>query len=86
MKILYLHIGTTKTATTSIQRFLEQNNEVLKTKGYIYPASQHTYQNVNARRNGHFLVKNVTKSGGGRDHDLENKYLEEGYCMIAGLM
>ena len=86
MKILYLHIGTTKTATTSIQRFLEQNNEVLKTKGYIYPASQHIYQNVNARRNGHFLVKNVTKSGGGRDHDLENQYLEEGYCMIAGLM
>ena len=34
MKTLYLHIGTTKTATTSIQKFLEENKDVLQKYGY----------------------------------------------------
>lgn len=35
-KTIYLHIGTPKTATSSIQRFLVDNNEVLKAIGYNY--------------------------------------------------
>lgn len=37
--IIYLHIGTGKTGTTSIQTFLELNREALKTKGIIVPTS-----------------------------------------------
>jgi hypothetical protein len=36
-KCLYLHIGTPKTATTSIQSFLFQNGNFLAAQGYIYP-------------------------------------------------
>ena len=36
-KTIYLHIGISKTGTTSIQRFLYKNQETLKTKGLLYP-------------------------------------------------
>ena len=78
MKTLYLHIGTPKTATSSIQKFLAQNREVLESEGYVFPKSLHRYLNVNSRRNGHFLVQKVEKREGGRDHELEKLYLQEG--------
>lgn len=34
---LYLHIGTHKTGTTSLQRFFSQNREILKKQGIVYP-------------------------------------------------
>ncbi len=37
MKQVFLHIGTPKTGTTSIQTFLETNRQHLKTLGYLYP-------------------------------------------------
>lgn len=82
MKTLYLHIGTPKTATSSIQKFLAQNREVLESEGYVFPKSLHRYLNVNSRRNGHFLVQKVEKREGGRDHELEKLYLQEGYDLI----
>ena len=36
-KILYLHIGMPKTATTVLQHFFAQNREVLRRKGIVYP-------------------------------------------------
>ena len=36
MRTLYLHIGTPKTATTSIQMFCVDNESVLKKLGYSY--------------------------------------------------
>jgi hypothetical protein len=36
-KNLYLHIGTHKTGSTSIQHFLKDNTSILKSHGYYYP-------------------------------------------------
>lgn len=35
----YLHIGTEKTGTTSIQHFMASNREALRGAGYLYPSS-----------------------------------------------
>jgi hypothetical protein len=37
MRTLYLHVGVHRTATTSTQRFMRANFDVLLTKGYLYP-------------------------------------------------
>ncbi|MBP5160620.1 MAG: hypothetical protein ILP11_01020 [Alphaproteobacteria bacterium] len=39
-KTIYLHIGTSKTGTTSLQFFLYKNKEVLEKKGILYPFSK----------------------------------------------
>jgi hypothetical protein len=38
-KTLYLHIGSHRTATTSIQQFMNRNFETLTKRGYLYPYS-----------------------------------------------
>ena len=35
MKTLYVHIGTPKTATTSLQHFCDENEKILEEQGYI---------------------------------------------------
>ena len=37
MRTLYVHIGTPKTATTSIQMFCVENQKVLNKQSYSYP-------------------------------------------------
>jgi len=37
MKTLFLHIGTHKTGTTTLQQFLSSNRELLSQKGWLYP-------------------------------------------------
>lgn len=37
---LILHIGTPKTGTTAIQKFLYDNQTLLKEKGFFYPEIQ----------------------------------------------
>src|SRR5699024_7832742 len=39
-KILYLHIGTFKTGTSSLQQFLFDNRELLGERGYLVPQSE----------------------------------------------
>jgi hypothetical protein len=36
---LFLHIGTEKTGTTSVQKFFKANRELLKRNGVVYPAA-----------------------------------------------
>lgn len=79
MKTLYLHIGTTKTATTSIQRFLEENKDVLQKYGYCFPDSLHVYPRANKRRNAHFLVAKVWDADGSRNQSKERNILKRGY-------
>lgn len=78
MKTLYLHIGTPKTATSSIQKFLTDNSENLEKKGYCFPPSQYTYPKVNPRRNGHFLIAKVRDENGKKDVEKEQWYWDEG--------
>ncbi len=59
MNTLYVHIGTTKTATTAIQNFLVDNQELLKKKGYCYPLFPYHYDEVSDKRNAHFLVAQI---------------------------
>lgn len=54
-KVIYLHIGTTKTGTTSIQSFLYLNRDVLAKKGYSYRRDPVHYDRGNKSRNASFL-------------------------------
>lgn len=82
MKTLYLHVGTPKTATSSIQKYLTQNRKVLEAHGYCYPRSQHKYPGINPRRNGHFLFGKVINENGERSKKKEALYYKEGMQQI----
>ena len=71
MKTLYLHIGLHKTATTTIQHFLTENDEVLKTKGYTYPKFPVHYPYLGKDRNGIFLGTPYLDYDGERRMDIE---------------
>ena len=45
-KTLYLHIGGPKTGTTTIQSFLTNNRDILKSKGYLYPKIDYLYPEI----------------------------------------
>lgn len=82
MKTIYLHIGTPKTATTAIQIFCTENQNVLNEKGYDYPIFPHKYPHIRIQRNGHFLVGKVMNEQGKRDAQKEKEFLEQGFSMI----
>lgn len=56
MKTLYLHIGQPKTATTSIQSFLNKNKKVLAEQDYCYETFDFQYPKVGPNRNAFFLI------------------------------
>lgn len=82
MKTLYLHIGTPKTGTTSIQRFLLQNRKVLKKYGYCFPKFPYKYRHVYNNRNGHFLVGKCYYPDRSRNHKLEQFRFNEGMSHV----
>lgn len=73
-KILYVHVGTTKTGTTAIQSFLIDNQEVLNQKGYCYPLFPYRYPDVSERRNARFLLEEAA--------DTQNGIFREGMDKI----
>lgn len=77
MSTLYLHIGTPKTATTSIQIFCEANVEILEKKGFCYPRLSYSYPNVMNRRNAHFIVGRRYLENGKRDVQEEDRIWNE---------
>ncbi len=79
MNTLYLHIGLHKTATTTIQHFLTENDEVLKTKGYTYPKFPIHYPYMGKDRNGIFLGTPYLDYDGQRRTDIEEEYYKT--CM-----
>lgn len=82
MSTLYLHIGTPKTATTSIQKFCMENQEVLNKKGFSYPILDYKYPKVEIRRNGHFLVGKLLDADGHEDFEREEALWNKGLSMI----
>ncbi len=86
-KTLYLHIGTPKTGTTSLQRFLGANAELLQNLGFAYPISEFKYPHVQRVRNAHFLVgklyhNNEETQKRKRDKKREAQLQEEGMSMV----
>jgi hypothetical protein len=78
VKTLYLHIGTTKTGTSSIQEFLKENREALTRQGYCFPKVQRKYPHTCSNRNAHFLTANYFLKDGSHNTDLEKEVLLEG--------
>ena len=65
MKTLYIHIGTPKTGTTSLQHFCTENAKLFEEQGYCYPIFPHKFKYINIMRinpeirwkKKHFFVK-----------------------------
>ncbi|MCD8014359.1 MAG: hypothetical protein LUG99_14505 [Lachnospiraceae bacterium] len=57
MKTLYMHLGTPKTATSSIQVACEKNDALFHEYGYSFPLFPYRYPGVRTQRNGHFLIE-----------------------------
>ncbi len=71
MKTLYIHIGTPKTATTSLQHFCAENAPVFEEQGYCYPIYPHKFRHVSTLRNAFFLSYKLY------DGDPAKKAMEE---------
>ncbi len=82
MKTLYLHIGTPKTGTTSIQHFCYDNMRILAEKGYYYPHMPFEYPNLSMYRNGLFLEARCFKDNGERNIDMEQQNLNNGFKLV----
>ena len=63
MKTLYIHIGTSKTGTTTIQTYCGINREQLKSKGVLFPIMPYHYDRITENRNGHFLYAMIYENG-----------------------
>lgn len=63
MCTIYLHIGTPKTGTSSIQVALAENLGELNKQGITFPDLGYRYDGIRDQRNGHFLIDVHDESG-----------------------
>ncbi len=84
-KTLYLHIGTPKTGTTSIQHFCYNNREILLEKGFLYPDFPFVYANKGKYRNGLFLEAVFCDKEGVRQREQEEENFIKGLQMLKEL-
>ena len=75
MKTLYIHIGTPKTGTTSIQNFCGLNREKLKEQGVLYPIMNYHYERKSVNRNGYYLTGTI-KENGTRNKEKEKQVFD----------
>lgn len=84
MATVYLCIGTQKTGTTFLQRFMAMNKEALAKQGYCYPRMHSLgFGTIYNNRNGHFLAYLSFNEERMRDREEERKKWEEGYRLLA---
>ena len=81
-KTLYLHIGTPKTGTSSIQHFCVRNRELLQSRGFDYPLFDYKFPRAQEHRNAHFLVSLILTPE--KEHDMaeEQRQLQRGLAMV----
>lgn len=79
MKTLFLHIGTSKTATTAIQQFCADNRDLLEGKGFCFPESVYKYPLVSPNRNAHFMIGNIMGEDGKTDKAEKKRLLKLGF-------
>jgi len=82
MSTLYLHIGTPKTGTTSLQYFLSINRSSLRKNNYSYPKSTYSFPYVLPKQNAHFMIMRYYKENKKRDRERENALQTEGYAWL----
>lgn len=82
MKTLYLHIGTSKTGTTAIQNFCDENQTVLNRYGYTYPDFHYYYKGIARVRNARFLLGQIFHEDGTRDYEEEARRFDEAFDII----
>ena len=75
MKTLYIHIGTPKTGTTSIQNFCGLNREKLREQGVLYPIMNYHYERKSVNRNCYFLTGTI-KENGTRNKEKEKQVFD----------
>lgn len=89
MKTLYLHIGSPKTGTTSIQHFCYDNREALERMGYCYPEFSYPYfsnrSRLDFKRNALFLQAMFMDEKGVRHQDREEEILKDGLAQLQEL-
>ncbi len=83
MNTLYLHIGTPKTATSTIQHFLEGNRQALLKNGYCYMDTVCHFDGVKDNRNAHFLINVIYDENGMRNNEEEDRITRKGLDMLA---
>lgn len=85
MATLYFHIGTTKTATSSIQRFCKLNRKLLRKHGYDFPIMPFRYPRVKSERNAHFLLAGPAgRTVGPKQERIFQERLESGFSIVHG--
>lgn len=82
MSTLFLHIGTPKTGTTSLQQFLFQNNKTLETFGFSFPTFPLSFPNIRQQRNGRFLIARFFTQNDVRDYEKEHEIENTGYQLL----
>lgn len=83
MKTLYLHIGTPKTATSSIQKFCWINQEELHKYNYCFPILPQVSDAIVLRRNAHFLISPPKQSKyGSQAKKRVHARIEEGLATL----
>lgn len=84
MATVYLCIGTQKTGTTFLQRFMALNEEALNKQGYSYPRLESLgFYTTYKYRNGHFLAYLSRNESRERNYAEEKKKREEAYELLA---
>lgn len=85
MATLYFHIGTTKTATSSIQKFCKLNRKLLRKFGYDFPIMPFRYPRVKIERNAHFLLSGPAgRTVSPKRERMFQERLETGFSIVHG--
>lgn len=76
MTTVYLHIGTAKTGTTSIQNFLAENRILLEKQDFSYPYMNLGLSHQVDKRNAHFLAYLSPEKDRAKEKEIRSKGYE----------